>query len=123
MNERQRQIGWALIGVLVGSIIMVAVGAIATTNNTVNAIREQQKESTKAREANDQVLRAIRSCTDPEGKCFRRGQRRTASAIASINEVTVLAAVCAANADQPTVGEIQKCIGTQLALIRRTPPN
>ncbi|MDQ6938257.1 MAG: hypothetical protein M3140_11205, partial [Actinomycetota bacterium] len=37
----------------------------------------------------------LADCIQPTGRCFREGQARTGAAVASLNQVTVLAAVCA----------------------------
>lgn len=117
MNERQRRFGWALIGVLIGSLVMLLVASILNTNRTVATIRDSQQIAIKNREANDKILEAIESCTTPGRKCFRESQRRTAKVVADINQVTVLAAVCAANAPSPTVPVIEECIRRQLEAV------
>lgn len=39
----------------------------------------------------------IIDCVRPTGQCYRDGQKRTAAAISSINQVSILAAACAPN--------------------------
>jgi hypothetical protein len=41
------------------------------------------------------TLQTIRDCTEQGGKCNARGQEQTASAVADINRVVILAAACA----------------------------
>lgn len=44
---------------------------------------------------NRQTLTTIRDCTQPSGACYRRGQQRTAEAVASLNAGTQQAAAAA----------------------------
>lgn len=118
ISTRVRKYGWAIVGVMVASLILLFVYSLKQTAETVATIREAQKVNFAAREANDRVLAKIRSCTTPGEKCFQESQRRTAQVVADINQVTVLAAVCAANAPQPTVPIIEECIREQLAAVR-----
>jgi heme exporter protein D len=118
ISTRVRKYGWAVVGVMVASLILLFVYSLKQTSETVAVIREAQEANAAQREANDRVLEKIRSCTTPGEKCFRQSQRRTAKVVADINQVTVLAAVCAANASQPTVPVIEECIREQLAAVR-----
>lgn len=118
MSTRVRKYGWAVVGMMVAGLILLFVYSLQQTSQTVQLIRESQKSSIAAREANDRVLDKIESCTTPGRKCFRDSQARTAKVVADINQVTVLAAVCAANAPQPTVPIIEECIREQLAAVR-----
>lgn len=118
MKARFRQVGWALFGASVAVLVLMLVGALETTSTTVTAIRESQESNVQARESSDKVLEAIQSCTTPGEKCFRESQRRTAEVVSSINDVTVLAAVCAANLDPPTIDQIESCIRSNLKAVR-----
>lgn len=69
---------------------------------------------------NHELLTTIRSCTEPTGTCYQSGQKRTASAVADINRVVILAAACATGLPEGlTVSErqtaIQSCVITRLA--------
>lgn len=41
-----------------------------------------------------QTRRDLLDCVEPSGKCFKEGQKRTGQVVASLNDVTVAAAVC-----------------------------
>lgn len=47
-------------------------------------------------------------CTDPEGKCYQEGQKRSAKLIGSIFEVIIASDACSLTFD--TFEEIQKCV-------------
>jgi hypothetical protein len=73
---------------------------------------------------NQTTLRTVQSCTQPTGHCYRDGQKRTASAVASINNVVILAAACSAGLPPNlTVLErqsrIQSCVIDRLAQHKR----
>jgi hypothetical protein len=77
-------------------------------------IRESQVTNTKTLDTTQRTLDAVLDCTTPGRKCFDRGQKQTADAVADINKVAVLAAACA---DEPGVqgrDEIFACVVQQL---------
>ena len=67
------------IGIMFATIALVLGGVVAELNGS-HAARD-----------------LIIDCVQPTGKCYQDGQARTAKAIGSINEVSVLAAACAPN--------------------------
>lgn len=61
-------------------------------------------------EANQQLLDLIEGCTNPAGECAQRGQEQTTTAVASINEISAYAAVCADRPGSQSLAEIRLCI-------------
>lgn len=59
----------------------------------------------------DQADRII-DCTDPGGKCFAEGQRRTAESIASINIVSQFAVICGEQEDGEAA--ILECVNSSV---------
>ncbi len=82
----------------------------------VGQIRGQQvqsagtlKSANAAAKSAQDTADSIHSCVTPGEPCFRRAQRQTAGAVASINRVVILAAACAVG-KTGTVTEIQTAI-------------
>lgn len=109
-DARKRTV-FFFLGVLIGLLAVGQVWTQAQIATTTQSIRETQKNSTA-------TLRAIKDCTQTEGRCFQRGQRRTGRAVASINEVSIIAASCASSPYQQTVEQIRRCVIAELE--RRT---
>lgn len=73
-------------------IFLVTILLLATTSLVLISsvtISDQQR-----RQESRETLATIKSCVEPTGACYRDGQRRTAGAVSSINQVIVLAAAC-----------------------------
>lgn len=107
-TPRRRQFAWFVIGVLASSLAVLTVVSVVNTNATTASIRRQQQTNTT-------TVDLIRDCTRPQGKCFKRGQRQTARAVADINRVTVYAAACASRMPGQSADQIQRCIVRELA--------
>lgn len=103
-----RTLGYVLAYTL-GALVLVGVlTTVAQTRELVGAVRETQQTNTG-------TVNLIRDCTEPQGGCFKRGQRRTAGAIDAITNASVYAAACA---DQPGVqgsDEIFACVVRKFA--------
>lgn len=56
------------------------------------------------------VLAIVEDCTNPAGECAQRGQKSTSTAVASINEISAYAAVCADRPGSQSLAEIRACI-------------
>jgi hypothetical protein len=102
MNARYRQAGWVIIGILLGIVVTQTVIATQRTDETVTLIRQAQASNTE-------LLRTVKSCTTPGRVCYERAQHQTAHAVASINQITILAAACAAQGLR-TAPRIQTCV-------------
>lgn len=109
----------ALIGLAVAVCLALAIllGFAAytsyTSSRSLQAIEDGQKSG-------HTLLNTINDCTQPTGKCYKRGQRRTASAVSSINQVVILAAACASGLPpgltvESRQAEIQTCVINRLA--------
>jgi glutaminase len=78
---------------IVVTAAMVAV-ALALLLVLLGRVRGTQVDNANKADARDATLLAIQDCTQPSGECFKRGQQRTASAVASIQRIIVLSAAC-----------------------------
>jgi len=125
---RKRQWAWALLGVLAMLLVLTTTYAMVNTAVLVDLIRQDQQTSVqrnKTTAANTEqikrVAEQIESCTTPEGECFKRGQARTGAAVASINDVVILAAACAKQPNNVTAAQIRACVVDLLPAPRSTP--
>ncbi len=104
--------GRALLWTL-GLILLINLG-FQTYNTVLIRHGQVQNRSTLANTAtaarNAQTTAdSIHSCVTPGEPCFRRAQQQTAGAVASINQVVILAAACAVG-KTGSVGAIQIAI-------------
>lgn len=111
---------------IVTRVFLVLVAALlAVTAYDVFLIRHQQVQSvstlSSAKQASHdaaETAKVIKSCVDPDGRCYRRGQRRTAAAVANINRVVILASACAVGKTGSVAqiqNQIQQCVIQGLA--------
>lgn len=114
MNTQRRGLWYALIGILAGALVVLVIVRVAQTADLVSEIRHSQV-------TNHQTLHAIKDCTRPDGRCYQRGQRRTARAVSSINRVVILAAACASQEPGQSVARIQACVIDRLAAPHKHP--
>lgn len=68
---------------------------------------------------NRETLQRVKGCTTPGQACYERGRRQTGAAVTSINEVSVLAAACAADlppglTQQKRTALVIECVQEQL---------
>jgi hypothetical protein len=111
MSRTWRRLAWFVLGFLATALFVTVLYALLQGAQTTQAIRDSQKN-------NHALLNTINDCTKPTGKCFQRGQKRTAGAVASINRVVILAAACAVGKTGNEVeiqAQIQQCVITGLA--------
>lgn len=100
MKERQRPWLGAVVGVLIGVLLVSVLAMLVRTFSLADSIRESQKANTGTLLSSQQTLKAVEDCTQPAGECFKRGQKATASAVGDINRVVILAAACSVGLDQ-----------------------
>lgn len=106
MSKPARKVAWLFLGCLTSALVVAVLYALLAGAHTTQAIRETQVN-------NRTLLNTINDCTQPTGKCYRAGQKRTGDAVASINRVVILAASCAVgeNGREPQVeARIQACV-------------
>lgn len=114
----------AIVWLLVGAVVLGAVW-------TLFAIRGTQTGNTETLQAANHSGNLIEDCVKPTGKCFKRGERRTAKAVGQIllgfRDLSVDAAACAAIETQKpgamdlTVGQLATRIRRCLAELAPTP--
>lgn len=112
-------IGVALTAVLVAQTVLAVQDHRRIEQNKViqQFIKDQAIQ-------NGAVGKQIRSCTDPAGECYKRGQQQTATAVADIGNANLLIVVCALAEPKDTpvdvmVAEVSACVRAQLDPSRR----
>lgn len=106
-------------------LILVIISQIRATQQTgspiLKAVLGQQADikraADNAQDTNDQIL----DCLDPDGQCYKESQERTGQSVASINEVTYYAAVCADRPGSQSLRDIRRCISDLIAASDPTP--
>jgi hypothetical protein len=116
--RHHRVIGNVVVFSLVGVFLVLLLTNVARTGDLVSAIRETQKSNTGLTRETHSTTDLIRSCVDPSGRCFKRGQRRTAQAVADINRVIVLAAACSVGVP-PSLSVADRQVAIQSCVIDR----
>lgn len=98
----KRHYGWALIGMLIASLVLGQLYTTLQISAAVDLIRTEQianverSKDTKANtETIKQVAERIDSCTTPKGECFRDTARRTQGYLNQISDVDLYVAACA----------------------------
>lgn len=103
LSPRTRALG-AAFEVLVVAAIVAMLGLLVANSITARDFRIKQADSTAL----------IKSCVDPEGKCFLEAAKRQADVIgdppAPINNVIILAAACADREGVDTEAQIRACV-------------
>lgn len=107
--KHHRAIGNAVVGGLIGLFLILLLANIARTSQVVGAIRTTQQSNTSLTRETHSTTQLIRSCVDPDGRCYKQGQKRTAAAVANINRVVILASACAVG-QTGTVVQVQTAI-------------
>lgn len=117
-SQVRRRYGYVAVGLLAGLLILLVIAAIGQTRTLVGSIRHQQQSNVSTLTSTQQAARdaartarLVKSCVDPDGQCFKDAQSKTAAAVASINQVVVLAAACAVD-QHGTVAHVQTAIQT-----------
>ena len=104
------------VGILI-TVLVITVVNIRSDQVDNNIVLDKLKQNSKI---SRHTLREIRSCVQPDGACYKDGEKRTGRAVSNIGQVTILAAACAG--DYNLVGlstperaaRIQKCIVREL---------
>lgn len=109
-----------VVGMAVTAVGVALIVAIITAATTSTQIRGTQVENTVKNDQQTRILKIIRSCTKPGGKCYERGRRQTAGAVADIGRIIIAASACATEIpfDMPIQerrAAITTCVTEQLA--------
>lgn len=124
LMKRALILSTAVLVTVVLIVLLWVVALIRSTQQTgspvLQAIGRQQDDIGRAADAavstNDQIL----DCLTPGGKCYEQSRTNSKTTVASINEVTAYAAVCADRPGTQTLADIRLCIGTLIAAGNRT---
>jgi hypothetical protein len=111
-----RKVTWALLGIAVGGL----VGSLLLGVVIAAQIRNAQVERQPQLQADSETLSIIKSCTEPTGECYKRGQKQTARVLSDVSRIIILAAACAVDVTPAeTVADrqlsIQNCISDRIA--------
>lgn len=98
-------------------ILLIAILYAVTSLRGVTAdLKEEQTARISIAQQNQRILREIRSCTNPNGVCAKRGNDSQGAAISTINKVSVYAAFCANSQPPPaSVADVEACVRKELA--------
>lgn len=95
-------------------LLLVLIGKIRATQQTgspvLRAISAQQTDIKRGADAAQATNERILDCLEPAGECYQRSQQQTGDAVASINEISQYAAVCADRPGSQSLDEIRRCI-------------
>lgn len=122
VGARLRAFLFFILGVAV-TLVVYAVTVAAVNSQEINE-RGESREPQNA--ANDETLAIIKDCTQPNGRCFRRGQQRTAQVLASAQRIIILSAACSAAVDtsltvDQRIAEITSCVTARLTAATSKP--
>jgi hypothetical protein len=93
-----------LLLILLISLSVLLVGTRSTYNQTLLVGKQDQT-----------ILEQIKSCTDPQGVCAKRGTQTAAQAVTQINSISILAAFCASKTPPPvSASAIKQCVDAEL---------
>lgn len=119
---RLRSVVWTVAGLLAAALVASVLTAVVV----VAQIRSDQVDNTAKSDKRDETLALIQDCTQPSGKCYKRGQRATAKAVGDIGATNILAVVCALQVPdsvplKPAIRQVSDCVADQLAARRPKP--
>lgn len=103
MTHPRRQIFGAVVGTLLGVVVVSVLWLLVQTYAVSAATRDTQK-------TNRDTFTTIEDCTTPGRSCFEDAMKRQRAAIEDVNRVSIVAAACADRDDTQTVREIQACV-------------
>lgn len=105
-----RQQWWTTLALAL-MFLLIAVASVASAVGIL-AYKQQNRSLDRlaaVAASNHEITVRIRSCTDPGGSCYQRGQAQTAKAVQNINEVMIDVGVCIKD---PTVTapQVRSCV-------------
>lgn len=91
---RRRHIAWFALGCLGSAFLVWVLLVFLHTSETTAAIRETQTTNHSLLIEVQSLSHQVLDCTEAGGKCYRRGQARTAAAVTQINRASISRAAC-----------------------------
>lgn len=126
-NRKERRaevIGRYAAGVIaVAFVVMIAMqtylafqlsGQVATTKRVTEAIAGQAVRNHAISVQVRRIVAQLRSCTTPDGRCYKEEVARAATQAGQINAITYLAVACADRPGLQTVTTIRLCVASKL---------
>lgn len=92
------------------AVALLLVGYFGVMGWTVYEVRQTQTEGTPQGRRIVQLQETISDCVNPQGDCYKRGQKRTGDAIATLNLATLYAVYCVDRNPRADVPAIQACV-------------
>lgn len=120
--ERAKRALITVTAVMVFAILVLLLLLISQIRATqqegspvLKAIQSQQVDIKRAADSAQSTNEQVLDCLDPAGECFKRSQENTGNVVASINEITQYAAVCADRPGAQSLVEIRACVAGLIA--------
>lgn len=104
-TKRRREMAWAVIAALTMCLVLATVYTIMRTGAVLDAVREQQIESTERSKSIKSLTETITDCVNADGKCYQRNQERTAGAVLGIRADTMRTIVAALSCQAEGIAE------------------
>lgn len=87
---------------------------------TIDEIRATQQDGSPSQRRLIDLTNLIADCVTPGRPCYDDGQKRTAGAVGSINEITAIAVACGDRAGEQTVAEVRACVTEQVKATQKS---
>lgn len=98
-----RRLQWLLAGLATVIIIVTLVMLVIQSQRVADLVKAEQRNS-----------QLLIDCTTPHHDCYDNANKNTSKAIASINEVTVIAVACAREPLNTTTAQVKACVEQEL---------
>jgi len=102
------------IAVAVTCLFILLSYVIARQGQTIEEIRATQQDGSPSSRRLITLSNLIADCVTPGRPCYDDGQKRTANAVGSINEITAITVACGDLPGEQTVAQIRACVTKQL---------
>lgn len=106
----RRMFAWGIVAGLTATLLVVVVVGVLVSASKSSEIRETQVLNTRTLDTTERTLEVLLDCTNPEGRCYRRGVESRRGIVEDVSRVAVYAAACADRPRQQSVAQIQACI-------------
>jgi tRNA G18 (ribose-2'-O)-methylase SpoU len=95
---------------LVASLLVTTIFFLVGQRNNTEQLKQIADYNKNLGIQNQELLQRVKSCTDPDGVCYKSNNTRTAEAVGGINKITIFAVLCGNKIKNPTLDEMYKCI-------------
>lgn len=111
-RDLQRKVARAELSrrALIVTMLLVAALVVGTQLVTILQVRKTQIEGTPTGQKLSASAERILDCTDPNGECYEKSQKRTADVIAALNLGALYGAYCVQQNPDATIPEVKACV-------------